>query len=338
MLIVHIIVGLIGAFLFALTFVMRESTEGVWVNRIEEFWIEVDDRKKSIGESTKILFRKIADKVSRAFNCVFGPKLISVRTIGMSGSLSFASFFLILAVIFEGVSYFIIKHSEVLKPELTKQVPLLAILGIGLFFVAGFCLLLAVLPILLKSPVWAWISCIPTVFLLELTYQLFHKHLGNAKEYGIALALAISFASDVLLLMLVRQSLRWILARTTLARIVSAMAMQLLALFLVFVIPYRLPIVWHPEMARSSVGQILFVLALFNIPTVVASLAFGFSLSVVLLHRLVWPFLSEFTYVLTRNEVLDKRKTVRWIGCACIVYAVSANHTFWYYLSQKLLK
>ncbi len=182
--IVHIIFGLIGAFLFALTFVMRESTEGVWVNRIEEFWIEVDDRKKSIGESTKILFRKIADKVSRAFNRVFGPKLISVRTIGMSGSLSFASFFLILAVMFEGVSYFIIKHSDVLKPELTKQVPLLAILGIGLFFVAGFCLLLAVLPILLKSPVWAWISCIPTVFLLELTYQLFHKHLGNAKEYG----------------------------------------------------------------------------------------------------------------------------------------------------------
>ena len=114
--------------------------------------------------------------------------------------------------------------------------------------------------------------------------------------------------------------------------------MQLLSLFLVFVIPYGLPIMWHPEMARSSVGQILFVLALFNIPTVVASLAFGFSLSVVLLHRLVWPLLSEFTYVLTRNEVLEKRKTVRWIGCACIAYAVSANHTFWYYLSQKLLK
>ena len=58
----HIIVGLIGAYLVYLTFAMKESTEGVWVNRIANFWIELDDRKKSIGESTKILFSKLADQ------------------------------------------------------------------------------------------------------------------------------------------------------------------------------------------------------------------------------------------------------------------------------------
>jgi hypothetical protein len=114
--------------------------------------------------------------------------------------------------------------------------------------------------------------------------------------------------------------------------------MQLVTLLLVFVIPYRLPIMWNPKMVGTNAGQTLFVLAIFNLPTAIASTAFSLSLFVVLAHRLIWPFLSKLTYILIRNEVLEKRKTVRWMGFAFIAYSLFSRDSLWHYFAEKLLK
>ena len=171
----------------------------------------------------------------------------------MSGSLSFASFFLFLAAVVASVCYLIFTHSQLMKADFSTQVPLLIVFGIGLLVVGGVCLLLAVLPVLSRFRIFAWLSCIPTaLFSSFFVYRLILRHNANAGQYSSVLALAISFASDLLLLVLVRQSLRWILIRTTLTRIVAAIAAQFMALFLFFVVPYRLPLVWRPEMAKTS--------------------------------------------------------------------------------------
>lgn len=337
MLVLHYISGFLGVYLVYLTFAMKESTEGNWVNRIQELWVQFDDRKKTISESTKEIFEKVAEEVSRTLNKIFGPEMVSVRAIGISGSLSFASLFSLLGISIGGLSILIIRHSEAFKPATVRQAPLLIMFSIGLLIAGFLCIVLALLPMFRKSALWPWLSCMPAAFLLVRTSQMLYGHLAHGREIGIVIALAFSFMSDLFLLVLVRQSLRWIQIQTNLLRIIVAVVIQAAALLLIVGIPYRHPIVWHPEMAKTNTGQMLFALALFNLPTAIASLAFSLSLVVVVLHRLFWPFLSELTYILTRNEVLEKRKTVRSIGYALFIYAILGSG-FWRQIAQKVMR
>lgn len=92
----HILAPLFGLYLWYLTYVMRETTEGKWVNRIEELWVRIDDRSKVSGSKTKLVFSAVATKVTKILDQVFGVRIISPRVVGVSGSLSFASLFLFL--------------------------------------------------------------------------------------------------------------------------------------------------------------------------------------------------------------------------------------------------
>lgn len=335
--IIRLIVGLMGLVILYLTFVMEETAEGVWVNRIEALWIDLDDRRRSVGETTVLVFNAVAIAISQLFDRSFGAKLLSLRSIGVSSSLSFTSFFFTLALVLEGLCYLIERNSGAVKPELLNQIPLLVILGAVLLILAVISAALALLPMLLRSRAWAWISCLPAILLLLATGELIRNGIGDTKQYGLLAALIVSVISDVLLLMLVRRSLLWISERTSLARLVCVLTVQVIALLMIFVIPYRLPIVWYPKLAGTSTGQTLFVLAIFNLPTAFASIAFICGICIVLTHQLVWPLLSKIIYILTRNEVLDKRKTLRSFGLLCVAYAAFKG-SLWHFVGEKLLK
>jgi hypothetical protein len=325
----HVVVGAFGFYLILLTFVMKESTEGIWVNRIEVMWVRIDDRSKAVGETTRALCKALAEKIAAAFDRIVGPRMISIRVIGISSALSFTSCFFVLGFFLEAVSYLILAHSDVIErsgasgARLVHVAPVLVGLGICFLIVAGLCLTAAVLPVLRKSSVWAWLSCAPMAVWLLLTFRLIYKHLEYGSQLGLSIALACSIASDLLLLVLIRKSLHWIVARSTIARIIVSTTVQVVILPLLFSVPFVLPMTWWPNMSKSSLGLAVFMLAVFNIPTAIASLAFGISLLVVLLHRITWPFLSTWTYVLTRNEVFNKRKTIRGISTLMIIYGLS---------------
>ncbi len=101
----HIAAALVGLYGLALTFIMRETSEGKWVNRIEEFWIRVDDRRKAAGGLWFSLFNAVAAKLTKVFNRIVGEKMISLRLIGISGSLSFTSLFFFYTVFFGFSNY-----------------------------------------------------------------------------------------------------------------------------------------------------------------------------------------------------------------------------------------
>jgi hypothetical protein len=132
-----------------------------------------------------------------------------------------------------------------------------------------------------------------------------------------------SLLSDVLLIIIIRQSLRWMLAKTTPIRMVTTVVLQLLLLVCVFVLP--LSSLFAAGFARSNgtlaIGAMM--LAMFNVPTAFAAISFVFALLIVLLHRITWPLLSTWTKVLTRSDVLDKRKTSRFIGSTLFLYGLS---------------
>ena len=317
---------------------MKETTEGKWVNRIEELWIATDDKRKSTGERTVVLFNAIAAKISRAMNRIFGPRPISIKMIGVSSSLSFSSLFLVLAATLGFICIVILTNSTTLKPELVRQVPLLMLLDIGFLFLGAVCGLLVLFTVSYKSHLLEWLSCTPAILwaVCMIRFHLLVHTMGN--PYGIGAALSISVASDILLLVLIRKSLQWIESDTTLLKMLIALALQALTFVLIFLIPLRLPTAWHPEMAKTMTGQFLFALAMFNLPTVLASLVFGTCVLFVTLHLQFWPFINAVNYVLVRKEVLDKRKTVRLLGFALIIFAIAWDHSLWYFIAQKVMK
>jgi hypothetical protein len=270
--------------------------------------------------------------------------MISARVAGISGSLSFASLLLICGIGLEILMCVILAHSEAVKhlgPKgvyLVNAIPLLIILGVCFLLGGCFCLVLATLPMMLRSPFWAWLSCLPPALWLLGTFRLALRRLAYEQQLGITGALALSIASDVLLLALIRRSLNWIQSRTTVPRMLTAIGAQALVLCLVFVIPFSLPIIWRPELAKANLGQAMFITAVFNIPTAVAATAFDALLLVVLLHRVSWPLLSDWVLVLNRNDVLEKRKTVRAIGAALILYGMSGNSGTLLKIAEKILQ
>ncbi len=324
----HIFALLIGAYVFYLTFVMRESTEGKWVNRIEEFWVRIDDRGKAVGENTRSLFSALAQKVTKTFNRIVGVRIISIRLVGISGSLSFASALFFYGVFFELLAYAVRAYHLLWKP--TPSVPspqgavsLFVASGMVLFLMFGVCILLALLPIFLRSSIWAWISCSPTLLAVFGFFRLLYLHRINGANLTLFSVLVASLASDIVLLMIIRLSLKWMLADVTLLRMIGATLIQLLLFVVVFFLPMKIVIFQSLLRPSGNLAVGLFMLVLFNIPTALASVSFLFSLLFVLLHRVTWPLLSQLAYILTRNDVLEKRKAVRTIAGCLIAYGLS---------------
>jgi hypothetical protein len=325
----HILVLLIGAYIFYLTFVMRESTEGRWVNRIDEFWIRVDDRSKAAGDTTKSLFNALAVKVAAAFNRVVGVRIMSARLVGISGSLSFASAFFVFGALFESLAYFVTKYPQLWQgpassaPNVHNSVPLFIWFGATLFLISGVLALVALLPVVFRSSFWAWLSCTPTFLVLFMFFRLLYLRRVNAMTLPLPVALAASVASDVLLLVIIRSSLKWMLANTKPLRMIGTIGIQALIFFIVFLFPLRLFFLNPNLNPRSSLSSAGFLFVIFNIPTAIASVSLLLPLLFVLVHRITWPALSQLTYILTRNDLLEKRKTLRTIAVGLIGFGVS---------------
>jgi hypothetical protein len=157
MLIVHAASGVLGFYLLYLTFAMRESTEGKWVNRLEELWIQIDEHSRTVGETTRALFGRLAGMVTTLFNRILGRRMISVRVVGISGSLSFASLFFVCGLALEFLVYLVVNYSRVSKnPDasiiaLIPKIPIVAWGGLVFLLAAGFFLGLAAFPILFRA-------------------------------------------------------------------------------------------------------------------------------------------------------------------------------------------
>jgi hypothetical protein len=214
----HFIAVVLGAYIFYVTFVMRESTEGVWTNRIEELWIRVDDHASP--DRTKALFNIVADRVARTFTRIVGKKVFSPRIVGVSGSLSLACVSFVYGAFFQFLAWLVIVGSDSIKRHVNANdaavmmnaVPTFIVLGFQLFGIAAVFGFIALLPVITISPIWAWVSCIPTMLVLLGFGRVAYLRQLTAQEMTLFAALVVSLVSDVLLIIVIRQSLRWMLA------------------------------------------------------------------------------------------------------------------------------
>ena len=299
------------------------------MNRIEEFWIRIDDRSKASSDTSKQVLNAIALKVTGILNRIVGTKIVSVRLIGISSCFSFVSLFVFYGLFFELIAYVVIKYGDQIKQRATNwstvehAVPLFMAVGFVLFAFSVAFALLAILPIVFRPGIFAWLSCLPTAVVGFGFYRLVCLHQLNQGNAFLFAALALSICSDVALLVVIRMILKWMLERTDLPRIIITLGSQLLLFAVIFILPIVYLERWGTAVPSSAGAVGSLTLTVFNIPTALASLLFLFLLAIVLLHRITWPLLSDWVYILNRKDVLDKRKTIRAISLVLIVYGLS---------------
>jgi hypothetical protein len=78
---------------------MYDDEEGKWQSRIEALWVTVNDREKQTGSRTFALFNNVAEITTRGFNRIFGSRLFSFQSVGVSTAYALAALFLGLALI-----------------------------------------------------------------------------------------------------------------------------------------------------------------------------------------------------------------------------------------------
>jgi hypothetical protein len=334
--VLQVLAAIVGTLAFYLRLFMYEDEEGKWQNRIVKLWVDIDDRAKLTGSKTSALVNSIATIVTRAFDRSFGRKLLSFQFIGVSSCYSLAGSWLLAFFVLMILS----RPSDPLglgpvPQDLSKALPFMEhfLLVGGLIF-----LLLAVLPSIISSRWLVGLSLIPVFFLTAvLVGELIGRHHVPEKHVAFFAALLASLLSDILLLILVRFSIRWLFVETNVSRIILSVLIQIGVFTIVIVIPLGLGVgLLHSDrVPRSGLSRVLEDpstlllasdgIASLNAFTGLGSCLFLLVLLFVLLHKVFWPLLRRLFYPLARYEVIRNHKFLTRLGTTCYAFTAAPN-------------
>lgn len=287
---------------------MYEDEEGKWQNRIEELWVAINDREKLAGGSqASAFFNRIANVATRGFNRVLGRKLFSLQLVGVSTSYSFAALFLGMGFLI----VFVTRHNPI-----GAHAAEYSLLSHFVLIISLICLLLAVLPALVRSRWSVALSLLPLSCVLLGLIRLITHHALDKGQVEMLVALVVSVLSDILLLALVRLTIRRVSMNPSPSRIAIAVLIQAGTIFLFIGIPWE-----TSGSLRGTTGRVVLGVGIFNAFTGLASSGFLLILLFVLLHRVIWPVLSRLFYPLARHEFVHNRKIMAGVGTGCFIFA-----------------
>ena len=312
---------LVGLLAYYIAVFMYEDEEGKWQNRIEKLWVDINDREKQAGTKASAFFSKVAAITTKVFNSIFGPRLLSARFVGTSICWSLATMLLFALLALQAKR--LLGRLDLSPTDLASFWHAeLVVLITGLLF--SF---LAILPSLWHSRWAVALSLLPVIFFFFgfLLVLLVRTHSLKPENWGLILGLALSLLSDVLLVGLVRFTVRWVSAKASVSRTALAILIQLSIVYFLVLVPFAIP-VGFPDFSQSVGLMALLMMGGLNIFTALASLTFVLSLllllPLLLLHRALWPVLGRIIYPLDRHQIIRNRKITVPLGSACIIYAL----------------
>jgi hypothetical protein len=309
--VVWILLKFLGGYLMTL----REDEEGRIQNRIEEWWVRIDDGRRLALSRSAAFIRETARLTGRLFDYVFGLKPISLRIFAVSSYLSIGSFFLLILVQADGA-----------------RIHLRAPFPYGGLAVAGSFLATGLLPGI-SPPKWLlWLWYFPLFFiaLKFLDFLLFVRHTGQDKlALGtlavVSIGLCASFFCDVAYVASVRWTLRKMADASTDTQIYIA-SLFVAVCILLFVVLSLLPIIFGfyalhgPNIGVSETFGLGMLLCLvfnsLNLFVCLAGVVFG---SLLLIHRLLWPALARPLYEFQRREFIKNKTALQAVGIALIM-------------------
>jgi len=304
---------LVGLLIVYSAFFLYEDQEGELQNRIERWWIKVDDfRKSAISKSTAFL--KVAANVTdQGFTNVFGKRLLSARAIGISVCYSMASFSLFkLLVAVVWIQQGVVNSSD-LPPSFLE--------GYVIFSVVFASLGIARPSIENRNWLIVWTSGLVVCILGTIYYIHFlapqSRNIELMHLLATALSIALSFALDILFIVLTR----WLLRRA--ANLTSSLRIGGLLLLntMLGIIPFlATPLVFFRpdwllalvDVASSNILRRFIVSVFISVGTmglidlVVCSMVSAVML-LMLLHRAAWRLIDRPPHLINISHwLLDK--------------------------------
>lgn len=317
-----------------------ETEEGKIQNLLEEWWIKVDDYRQQ-ALSKHIAFLKMLALVStRILDQLFGPSLLSLQAVGVS---------LCLCSVCLGVLALIMGRMEP-RPELSVSSSLWIIFSSGLYGtipaflqriprkrlqVGSIYLWFAVLII---SQVWGFDIIMFLVMFLALIDRDPNLRLGAAIILGFFTILLSGIALFVLLVVLMRKTVRAISRSNSAMRIAGMSAMNILPPFvLIGMIVLALEI---PTSGRTQI--VIFAMLIFfglfglviNFPFVLSAAMFVVVAVTMLVHRLFWPAISRPLYKLQAMGVAKRPMLFRAIGLLLVAASIGWHEWIWFVVSK----
>lgn len=91
----RVLAGIAGATAIYAALFLYEDEQGKIENRLEEWWIRLDDQRNAAVSRNTAFMRGIARLATAGFDRLFGRRLVSVHAFGVSSALSMLTFWLL---------------------------------------------------------------------------------------------------------------------------------------------------------------------------------------------------------------------------------------------------
>jgi hypothetical protein len=281
-------------------------------NRVEAWWIRVDESKTlTLAWSTSFV-RGIARLTGHCFDRVFTTRLFSMRIVGISFLLSIASLFL--------TGLFITTFMHSIPTPSSKLSTVANFLRFGV---------LALWPAISESPSMPWKPWFPRILRLVwwivvvgivlaivsfLLFMLHHPQNGKNWFSPFSTFLIVIFAvgeiCDLSVIVVTRWTLRRISATKTVGEILLFVSLLFLFLLAILAVPVVIGLATVNYAAYVGIA-FLFSIVLNSIDVVVVSMALVVGILWLILH-LVWPVLQRPLYAIQRIEIEDKERWREW--------------------------
>ena len=310
--------GCVAALAFYTAFFMYEDDQGIWQNRIDNLWIEIYDRAKLTHSATIALFNKIAERLSDTLNRLFGPSLVSAKSVGMSIALSIAGASTATAL----VLFHIISASNPKAILICLSLALIpmAVVILALQLPRPWNLFASATVTLALLVAFCWV-----VYGLESLGDIPPNHPYAEVVEVITSAVLLSFLSDIVAVVAIRRLFAIVAKTLSSLRIVGAICALIAIPILIQVSLFSLYLTTESRLAAPSSGPIneAIILAFaLNLATIIYCVIPALMLISVLLHRLSWPFASKIMYPFCRYTIVSNRIALIAAGSFCLILAI----------------
>ena len=345
--VIALIVGLIC--IYAALF-LYENEQGKVQSTLEDWWLRIDEKQHSWLSRHTTFMREVAGLVGRAFDQLFGKRIISFQSVSVSTCYSIASFGLALILFI-----YILKIPPALSlleqsfdfdfdfNRLTDPtIDIFAIICM-IAWIAGF-LALGNLPALVSARrinrpflITLLLSVLgPTIFILWASVL----HVIDSYKSLIVMSIALigGATSDTVFVAITRKLLRWTAGLDSFIKIAGLIVLNcaIAVLFIAGPISFlfiRLDIDWIPIAGRPGIYTVraplhtqiilLFSLvAMTNLMIAVSVSAFIVFALIMLVHRVLWPVVARPIYALQRVGIARRSKLLGTMGIILLGFGV----------------
>jgi hypothetical protein len=333
-LILKIIAIIIAGLCFYISVFLYEDREKIIQNKLEDLWIKIDDAQSQMLSKHTVFLKAIADLMTRGFDYIFGRKLVSFRSVGVT--LCFSNAWISIGTVVANIVLY--KLDPIFRAQTSN------LITSGEAFDIAFGVFYGMLPAYLSHRPWRirWISW-QKIWGLGLLCMLYDQYISDPLRYAyvflvysgkpnlviLPILFFLLFAVPMLLFVAFT-----ILLRSSTKRIAQAKSSGNIALIYLInslpVITFALMIkLWLLKIDYFSIDLLMDIFfAVLIILSVVFNLLFLLTTAIfvllgltLLVHRLLWPLLARTTYALQRYGIAKRSKLVGTIG-VLLVFAV----------------